>query len=67
MPCHGQLVVGVLVEVEVGEGGALLVQEKVFENPELMWAGGQTDLLIFLILQLEKLKIKRVKIFQVVC
>ena len=36
VPCHGQLVVGVLVKVEVGEGGALLLQEKVFENPELM-------------------------------
>ena len=36
VPCHGQLVVGVLIEVEVREGGALLVQEKVFENPKLM-------------------------------
>ena len=36
VPCHGQLVVGVLVEVEVREGGALLVHQNVFENPKLM-------------------------------
>ena len=36
VPCHGQLVVGVLIEVEVREGGALLVHQNVFENPKLM-------------------------------
>ena len=36
MPGKGQVVVGVLVEVEVGKDGALLVHEEVAKDPELV-------------------------------
>ena len=36
MPGHGQVVVGVLIEVDVGKSGALLVQEEVAKDPKLV-------------------------------
>ena len=36
MPGHGQVVVGVLIEVDIGKGGALLVQEEVPKDPKLV-------------------------------
>ena len=36
MPGKGQVIVGVLVEVEISKNGALLVQEEVTKDPELV-------------------------------
>ena len=36
MPGHGQVIMGVLIEVDIGKGGALLVQEEVTKDPELV-------------------------------
>ena len=36
MPGHGQVIMRVLIEVDIGKGRALLVQEEVTKDPELV-------------------------------